>query len=75
MRYLLIFLVVLLIAWRWRTSRSDTARQTQRKQADAPTALDMVRCAQCGVHVPAPDALPGRKGAYCSADHLRQSER
>jgi uncharacterized protein len=34
----------------------------------------MVRCAHCGLHLPATDALPGPGGVYCSAAHRRASE-
>lgn len=74
MRYLLIFLVVLLVAWRWRTSRAALERKAQRMQDAAPAALAMVRCSHCGVHLPANDAVKGAKGAYCGANHLRQAE-
>jgi uncharacterized protein len=74
MRYLLIFLVVLLIAWRWRASRTALERKAQRKQDSPPTALTMVRCSQCGVHLPAHDAVQGNKGIYCGAAHLRLAE-
>jgi len=72
MKYLPIFLVVLLIAWRWKTTRSALQRKAQHKQP--PAALEMVSCTECGVHVPANDAVKGVKGSYCSAAHLRQAE-
>lgn len=69
MKYLLLFLVVFFIAWRWKTTRTALERKAQQKQAAAPAALAMVRCQQCGVHVPANDALTGAQGSYCSAAH------
>lgn len=30
---------------------------------------DMVSCAECGTHLPASEALPGRGGQFCSAAH------
>ena len=74
MRVLLVFVVVMLLAWRWRTARTALHRADQRKQASPPAALDMVPCGQCGVHIPANDAVTGLQGAYCSTDHLRQTE-
>jgi uncharacterized protein len=35
----------------------------------------MVACAQCGVHLPASDALPGRGGVFCGEDHRAAFER
>ena len=36
-------------------------------EADAPT--QMLSCAQCGLHLPAGEALPGRGGVFCGAAH------
>jgi uncharacterized protein len=67
-KYLLVFLVIFLIAWRWRTARS--ADQLDKKQGDSPLPpAEMVACAHCGVHVPALDAVAGNQGIYCSAAH------
>lgn len=74
MRYLLVLLAVLLVAWRWKTWRSSLKRKAEHQQTVAPEALTVVPCALCGVHVPHNDAVTGTKGAYCSAAHLRSSE-
>jgi uncharacterized protein len=29
----------------------------------------MLSCAQCGLHLPRDEALPGRGGMFCSAAH------
>lgn len=34
----------------------------------------MVSCAECGTHLPAGEALPGRGGQFCSADHRAAHE-
>ncbi len=76
MKYLIVLLLVMVVAWRWRTGRSS-AQQTQRRQRaarDAATPQDMVRCAQCGVHLPQSDALPGKRGAYCCSAHRQKAE-
>lgn len=36
---------------------------------------DMVACPQCGVHLPASEALPGRGGMFCSEAHRSAYER
>jgi len=74
MRYVLIFLAVLLLAWRWRASRSTPKPTARQPQNTAPNALTMVRCSHCGVHLPAHDAVQGASGTYCGADHLGQAE-
>jgi uncharacterized protein len=74
MKYLLIFLVVLLLAWRWRSSRSTQQRDVQRKKPASAIPQDMVRCHQCGVHIPVNEAVIGTRGAYCSAAHRQKTE-
>lgn len=78
MKYLLV-LVVLWVAFAiWRNGRR---REAERDAPPAPRpggALAgpqaMIRCAHCGLHLPATDALPGKDGkAYCSAAH-RQAD-
>lgn len=69
MRFLLVFLVVLVLAWRWRTWRESVHRETPRNGKVAPGTTDTVACHQCGVHVPAQDAVVGTLGAYCSSAH------
>ena len=34
----------------------------------------MLRCAECGVHLPADEALPGKGGVFCSAAHRASFE-
>lgn len=74
MKFLLIIVVVLAGVWLWRSSRRvDPKRHRQPPQA-APKPLEMVRCAFCSVHIPSVDAVQGKKGLYCSADHLHRAE-
>ncbi len=67
MRFLLVFLVVLLLAWRWRAWRE--AKQRDRQASAKPRTTEMVICLQCGVHIPVQEAVIGAKGSYCSAAH------
>jgi uncharacterized protein len=72
MKALLMLLVIFAGVWLWRS------RQAGLNQAVKPTApakpLDMVRCAQCGLHVASEGAIAGKRGQYCSAEHLRGAE-
>ena len=65
----LLFWVALIAAafWLWR-------RLSQKRTAAKPqqTTLPMVRCAQCGVHVPQVQALQSDDRWYCSREHLEQ---
>jgi uncharacterized protein len=34
----------------------------------------MVRCDECGMHLPADEALPGKGGVFCSGEHRTRFE-
>jgi uncharacterized protein len=34
----------------------------------------MLRCAECGMHLPADEALPGKGGVFCSTGHRNSFE-
>lgn len=74
MRYLLIFLAVLLLVWRWRSARAAAAIRNPQKPPVVARATTMVACVQCGVHVPSGDAIMGARGAYCCVAHRQQME-
>ena len=74
LRVLLLALVVGLLLWWW--LRRPSARRAESEapppKAQGPEA--MVRCAECGVHVPVGQALPGRGGHFCGAPHRQLFE-
>jgi uncharacterized protein len=72
-KYLIIFLIIFVVAWRWRAARSSDKQETRQKR-DNIQPTDMVRCAQCGVHLPAQEAISGRQGIYCSDKHRQLTE-
>jgi uncharacterized protein len=75
LKYLLLFLIIFVVAWRWRTSRTGQHAAKQRAQSrDKPDAITMVSCAHCGVHVPEREALAGKHGVYCSSTHRTAAE-
>lgn len=46
------------------------------RRGDSPTgAEDMVRCAQCGVHLPRSESLTTGNVYYCSAEHRRAHDK
>lgn len=72
MRYLLLLLVVLLIAWRWRTRRAAKDREPSEGSPQRP--IEMLSCSHCGIHIAAHEATQGETGVYCSAAHKRLRE-
>jgi uncharacterized protein len=75
MKYLLVLAVVVVAIWLWRKARREELQSgTPPPPPPAPGAIAppqaMLRCAHCGLHLPAADAVRGADGAvYCSAAH------
>jgi uncharacterized protein len=74
MKYLLLFFIFMVLLYQWRQARQPKVRQAARKSAPGSGAVAMVRCAHCGVHLPATDAFPGATALYCSGEHRRAQE-
>jgi uncharacterized protein len=52
--------------------------RSYRKKKNAPPRAkseDMVRCAECGVHLPRSESLMSGTVFYCSAEHRREREK
>lgn len=78
MKYLLIFFIITVLVFQWRSSRAGAKSRPKVKPA-AKSAADnapqtMVACSECGLHIPAADALTGNRGTYCSAAHRQLRE-
>jgi uncharacterized protein len=76
MKYLLVLAVILVAVWLWRKARREElqSRTPPPSPPPAPGAIAppqaMLRCAHCGLHLPAADAVRGTDGAaYCSTAH------
>lgn len=54
-------------------NRREAARR--RDAETGPRALEMDRCAHCGVHFPRADAVREDGAAYCSEEHRRAATR
>ena len=76
MKFVLVVLAILALLWLLRRSLRGAAPPPQppaRPSAGAePTP--MLACAQCGMHLPRDEALPGRGGVFCGDVHRRASE-
>ena len=78
MKYALVFGLVLVVFWLWRSSRQASAgdkkqTQTRPKAASLEKATEIVACQVCHVHLPRTEALAGSRGMYCSAEHRQQA--
>ncbi len=47
-------------------------KQPPKQDVSAPPAEDMVRCAQCGVHLPRSESIMAGGNFYCSDAHRQQ---
>lgn len=67
MKFLLLSIALAVLFWLLRA----TLRRTHRPPAIDPTAAlqPTSACAQCGLHLPRDEALPGRGGVFCSTAH------
>ncbi|AIS19522.1 PP0621 family protein [Pseudomonas rhizosphaerae] len=67
----LIFWIAIVFAaiWLWRKFKTPARA---RREDNKPASLTMVRCAQCGVHLPEDSALRRDSHWYCSQPHLEQ---
>ncbi|NDZ14741.1 hypothetical protein C7T35_05505 [Variovorax sp. WS11] len=82
MKYLLVLAVILVAVWLWRKARREElqSRTPPPSPPPAPGAIAppqaMLRCAHCGLHLPAADAVRGTDGAaYCSTAHRQAATR
>lgn len=72
---LILLLVVLLLLW-WKQRSPSRARDAAAPPpAPKPSGPEpMLRCAECGLHLPGSQALPGKGGVFCSAEHRGRHE-
>ena len=74
MKFILVLIVVLVCIGLWRANRQTAPKRNRQQAQAAPEPLDMVCCAWCSLHTSAADAVPGKNGVYCSADHRQLAE-
>lgn len=68
MKILLLFAIGFAVWWLVRRGLRAPA-EVPPTEADPALPRDIVACAQCGLHLPADDALPGRGGVFCDPAH------
>jgi uncharacterized protein len=76
MKIFLVLALVLAGVWLFRASRKSARQRARPVEKPVTMALDMVRCDhdQCDTHLPKADAIAGKHGLYCSAEHRQQAE-
>lgn len=52
----------------------SSLQQDEQAAPPTPAQEDMVRCVQCGVHLPKSESIFSRGEFYCSDDHRRQHQ-
>lgn len=69
MKIVLFLIAVFALLWLLRggLSRRPPPRPPEPRGAAPPQP--MLACAQCGVHLPRDEALPGRGGVFCGEAH------
>ncbi len=72
LKYLLLVIGLIVVYWLFKAYKIRTRRGPRDPAARA--GEDMVRCAQCGVHLPRSESLPSGQVFYCSAEHRRLRE-
>lgn len=77
MKILLFVIAVVVLLWLLRGGMNQRPRS-----GDAPAApprdeapQQIVACAQCGVHLPSNEALPGKGGVFCGDAHRTAFEK
>jgi uncharacterized protein len=74
LKFALLLLAVIALFWLLRGGRQRVAPPPAGKPAAPAEPLPIVACAQCGVHLPIGEALPGRGGVFCGAAHRADYE-
>lgn len=74
LRVVLLLGLVWVIWLVWRKGQRRGEPSATPAKADVAGAEAMRQCAECGVHLPESQALPGRGGFFCCAEHRHRHE-
>jgi len=73
MKIVLFLIAVFVLLWLLRGGARGRSRPPQPGPAGQPQP--MLACAQCGIHLPRDEALPGRGGVFCGEAHRAAFEK
>jgi uncharacterized protein len=68
-KYLLLIVGALVVYWIVRANLRRRRERLRAVERDRVLTDDMVRCADCGVHLPRGESLAVRGRFYCCAEH------
>jgi uncharacterized protein len=74
MKFVLIVVAVVVLLWLLGGLRRRVAPPPA-KTSGSSSPQEMVACAQCGVHLPRGESLPGRGGVFCGEAHRAAFEK
>jgi uncharacterized protein len=75
MKYLLLLVLLAAFFFFLGVKRSRPREPESRSKPPSPAVPKaMLRCAECGMHLPADEALPGKGGVFCSTGHRNSFE-
>lgn len=77
MKYLIVLGLIGLLFWKWQSQRGGRLQQRKpppRVPGQEGGTTPMQACTLCGLIVPQPEALQGRKGWYCCEAHRQRAE-
>lgn len=75
MKFVLFVVALLALLWLIKGSIGRRVPPPRTPERSDPALQTMVTCAQCGLHLPRTDALPGRGGVFCGDAHRAEYER
>ncbi|MEO7337213.1 MAG: PP0621 family protein [Caldimonas sp.] len=74
MKFILVLLAFFVLLWLLRGTFGRARPPASRPDAKKPPQ-PMLACAQCGMHLPMNEALPGRGGVFCGDAHRAAFEK
>jgi uncharacterized protein len=75
LKYLVLLIVVVCVYWFFKAQTRKAQTPDERSRGAAGSAEDMVRCAQCGVHLPRSESLMAGQIFYCTPEHRLQHQK
>jgi uncharacterized protein len=75
MKIVLFLIAIVLLLWLLKRSLTRHLPPARKRREQDGAAQPMLACAQCGVHLPRDEALPGRGGVFCGEAHRADYER